>query len=339
MVKTEDFWPLQRHSAHPSLNLNNFTSMPLHQEQQNDSPFSFNCSTFSPDVTFPGFRIPSSQCPAKTDGAHGLIQFLHPHMDVKEGPSALYCGNGVKATQNAISESRQKRFVIFDQSGNQTILYFGPLCSTGQNPIVTPKNSVGACDLGDEGTTVNMEQNFPIKVAMQEKTDKDGATGGRSEMHEDTDEINALLYSDDYDVGDSEEEDEVTSTDRSPFVIKGCYKKREHEEEITAELTNPGSPVKRQRMIDGGYTKSFAKLGAESSGAKGRNQGRELDSTLGNKQSRKDEIRETLKILESLIPVVKSKDPLVVIDEAISYLKYLKLKAKASGVSYRPILE
>lgn len=330
MVKPEDCWVFQRHSARPLLNLN-CTSTPLHQGQQNGSPFS--SSTFSPDVAFPGFRVPSSHGPAETNGAHGLIQFLPPHLDVKEGPSALYYGHGVKATQNALSESRQKRFVIFDQSGNQTRLFFSPLCSPGQNLIVTPRKSVGACDLGNKGKMVNMEQNFPIKATMQEKSVEDGTIGGRSEMHEDTDEINALLYSDDYDGCDSEEEDEVTSTDRSPFVIKGCYKKHEYEEEITAELANPESPMKRQRLIDGGYTKSFAKPGAESSCAKGRNQGRDSDSILGNKQSRKDKIRGTLKILESLIPVVKSKDPLVVIDEAISYLKYLKLKAKASGVS------
>lgn len=337
MVKPEDLWRFKRHSAHPSLNFN-CTSTPLHQGQQNVSPFSVKYPTFSPGVAFPGFRVPSSHGPAQTNGAHGLIQFLPPHLDVKEGPSALYYGHGVKATQNSISGSRQKRFVVFDQSGDQTRLFFGPLCSPAQNPIVTTRKSLAACDLRVEGKAVDNEKFFLTKASIQEKSEENEIVGERSEMHEDTDEINALLYSDDDDDGyDSDEEDEVTSTDRSPCAIKACYKKREHEEEITAELANPERPMKRQRLIDGGYTRSFAKLEAEPNCAEGRNPGAGSDSISGNKQSRKDKrkdkIRKTLKILESLIPGVNSEDPLLVIDEAISYLKYLKVKAKASGVS------
>ncbi|KAL7227638.1 hypothetical protein ACSBR1_022499 [Camellia fascicularis] len=158
-----------------------------------------------------------------------------------------------------------------------------------------------------------------------------------------TEEINALLYSDD-DGGDSEE-DEVTSTDRSPFTIKGgSYKKCEHMEEKTDEDASSDGVRKRQKLIDGGYKKSSLmdtvssakpeyEDDADSSSAKGRTEGADLDSIIGTKQSSKDKIRETVKFLECLIPSIKSKDPLSVIEEAISYLKYLKVEAKALGVS------
>ncbi|KAL7241985.1 hypothetical protein ACSBR1_014543 [Camellia fascicularis] len=67
--------------------------------------------------------------------------------------------------------------------------------------------------------------------------------------------------------------------------------------------------------------------------AEDRTQGEDLDSIIGTKQSSKDKIRETVRFLECLILSVKSKDPLSVIEEAISYLKYLKVEAKALGVS------
>ncbi|KAF3514447.1 hypothetical protein F2Q69_00004888 [Brassica cretica] len=47
-------------------------------------------------------------------------------------------------------------------------------------------------------------------------------------------------------------------------------------------------------------------------------------SGLSNEQSRKDEIRTALKILESIVPGAKGNEALLLLDEAIDYLKLLK---------------
>ncbi|KAF4368400.1 hypothetical protein F8388_019117 [Cannabis sativa] len=48
-------------------------------------------------------------------------------------------------------------------------------------------------------------------------------------------------------------------------------------------------------------------------------------------RSKKDKILQVLRVLESIIPGVKGKDPLLVIDEAIDYLRIAKLKAETLG--------
>lgn len=58
-----------------------------------------------------------------------------------------------------------------------------------------------------------------------------------------------------------------------------------------------------------------------------------MDSGLGKFSSKKDKLRETLKLLESMVPGAEGKHPMLVIDEAIDYLKSLKFKAKAMGLA------
>lgn len=58
----------------------------------------------------------------------------------------------------------------------------------------------------------------------------------------------------------------------------------------------------------------------------------ESGSLSGNQRSSKEKIRETISILESIIPDGKGKVTIVVIDEAIHYLRSLKDKAKALGL-------
>ncbi|KAA8545646.1 hypothetical protein F0562_020903 [Nyssa sinensis] len=285
-----------------------------------------NPSTFSSNVTSPGFAV--SEFPGlktgQTKGAHGLFHFSPPPLEsllsipypyLKEKQPASSYGLGVKATPNAEYGSVQRRFLIFDQSGNQTRLIFAPVCSPAHHPIIAPKTSICDYDLHDKKQAGNLEETFPIKPIIEEKSDENHMLE-ESEMHEDTEEINALLYS---------------------------------EEDSDGDGDGDGWWMMKQRLLDGGYKKSpFVDIAssvkldrtrkcdddAESSCAKGRTQEKDGGSILGNKHLRKDKIRETLRILESIIPGVKSKDPLSVIDEAIDYLKSLKLKAKALGVSY-----
>uniref|UniRef100_A0A5B7AGT0 Transcription factor bHLH143-like n=1 Tax=Davidia involucrata TaxID=16924 RepID=A0A5B7AGT0_DAVIN len=361
MVKANDSWPCEQHSAWNSPNLNYMSTL-LQSGRQNGLPSCMNPSTFSSNVASPGFAV--SDLPGlktgQTNGAHGLFHFMPPPLEsllstpypyLKEKQSASSYGLGVKATPNAVYGSVQKRFLIFDQSGNQKRLIFAPVCSPVQNPIVAPKTPICACDLHDEKQAANIEEILPIKPVIQEKSDENHMLEG-SEMHEDTEEINALLYSDEYGYGDGDSDsvdDEVTSTGHSPFPIKRSHEKDERVEEMTEEIDGSYGVTKRRRLLDGGYKKSplmdiasSVKLDrtckfdddAESSCAKGRTQEKDVGSILGNKQSRKDKIWETLRILESIIPGVKSKDPLLVIDEAINYLGSLKLKAKALGASH-----
>ncbi|KAF5936918.1 hypothetical protein HYC85_024424, partial [Camellia sinensis] len=335
MVKPKDSWLFPQHSARQLPRLN-CTSTLLQQGQQNVFPSSMNHCTVSTGVAFPGFRVPGLHGSGKgqTNAAHGLFHCLPTHLDCLPYTSSPY----VKKEPNVVSEPTQRRFIIFDQSRNQTRLFLSPIRPPAQNSIVAPTKFLDACDMGGKGQPDKMVQNFPTKPAIQEKSNEIQIIGEGSEMHEDTEEINALLYSDD-DGGDSEE-DEVTSTDRSPFTIKGgSYKKREHVEDTTAEDASSDGVRKRQKLIDGGYKKSSLMDTVSSAkpeyedDAEGRTQGEDLDSIIGTEQSSKDKIRETVKFLECLIPSVKSKDPLSVIEEAISYLKYLKVEAKALGVS------
>ncbi|KAJ6420727.1 hypothetical protein OIU84_028147 [Salix udensis] len=179
-------------------------------------------------------------------------------------------------------------------------------------------------------------------------------------MHEDTDEINALLYSirstghspiliKSHGTQEQAEKivEEVTSSD-GPILIKS-HGTQERAEKIVEEVTSSDGPNKRQKLIDGEYKKSSLVDTAssvkverfhgheddmESNYAKRQSQEGEMISILSSMQFRKDKIRATLKILESIIPGAKGKEPLLVLDEAIDYLKSLKLKAKTLEVNY-----
>ncbi|CAN7046363.1 hypothetical protein IGI04_008640 [Brassica rapa subsp. trilocularis] len=160
----------------------------------------------------------------------------------------------------ALESSSQKRLMILDQSGNQTRLFQCP---------------------------------FPLTAEPVKLSELDEHYGQESEMHEDTEEINALLYSDEE---DCESDDEVMSTGHSPYPLEQVCNKRVSEE-IDA-------PSKRQKLLD---------ISQEDTG-----------SGLSNEQSRKDKIRTALKILESIVPGAKGNQALLLLDEAIDYLKLLK---------------
>ncbi|KAK4378571.1 hypothetical protein RND71_000433 [Anisodus tanguticus] len=243
---------------------------------------------------------------------------------------------GLKSPPTDASINSPKRFLICDQSGNQTRFFF----SQGrppENEIITPKELFGAYGL---------YQNENLNTVIEEKLDGSYVNGEESDMHEDTDEIYALLYSSDGTEGDGDyngEDDEVTSTDRSPCTNQGLYSCGEHEQqsaELTEEVASSDGTCKRQRLLDGGYKTSSSIESrwpndddVEARCIKGSlsPSGKDKDSSLSTRE-RKVKIRETLRILESLIPGIESKDPLLVIDEAIDYLKSLRGKAKALGL-------
>ncbi|KAM1935066.1 hypothetical protein ACFX15_019182 [Malus domestica] len=257
--------------------------------------------------------------------------------------SACHESHGGTFVPYADSAFEQKRLLVNNLSGYRTTLVFSseivnPLqCRTSWNP-----DQQGAYYLdGDDPRNERDFKNLSGAVLTDEFRGNDEC-GAESEMHEDTEELNALLYSD----GDSDytEDDEVTSTGHSPSTTTVHDKQNWFEEVASSDGMN-----KKRKLFDGGNdgvpsvmdTASPMKHNrsleleddAESSCACQRSSGlREVDSLSSNKKMRKEKIRETINILQNIIPDGKGKDAIVVLDEAIHYLKSLKLKAKAFGL-------
>ncbi|KAI8550283.1 hypothetical protein RHMOL_Rhmol06G0093100 [Rhododendron molle] len=246
----------------------------------------------------------------------------------------------------------QKRFLVFDQSGDQTTLMFSPgvgsprvQCPTTFGPKLNNAFDLNNIGLGGERETrLHLE---PILTCEYDENKKDDT--GSEMYHEDTEEINALLYSDDDEYDDDgvySEDDEVASTGHSPCGMTDDGKQELLEE--SEEVAGSNGPTKRRKLFDVGYeveplmdtatsVKSKRCFGleddAESSCADSKNKGLgKFGSLSGNKRSRKDKIRETVDILQSIIPGGEGKDAIWILDEAIDYLRSLKYKAKALGV-------
>ncbi|XP_043708234.1 transcription factor SAC51-like [Telopea speciosissima] len=258
----------------------------------------------------------------------------------------------VAATPNAEAGSVQKRFLVFDHSGNQTSFFISSVIAPTipfQHQSCKIPSQFDAKGIHEE-LAANRDpiyQSGPVIVSdgLNENHESDGG----SEMREDTEELNALLYSDDEyeDTGCSEEDDEVASTGHSPSEMTGHEKQEEEEEEVASS----GGPNKKRKLLDGEHeatcsvmdTANSAKPNgllleyeddAESSCIRGRAQGGKMGALpLGQKRLRKERIRETVSILQNIIPGGKGKDAAMVLDEAIQYLRSLKVKAKALGTS------
>jgi len=251
-------------------------------------------------------------------------------------------------TPNAGSDCCQKRFVVVDQSRDQTTLIFSsgigsPVqCLTSMRPKPN-----GACNMNGEDLGIKRDSNYLSGPILTDEFNENPRTDMQSEMHEDTEELNALLYSDDE--SDYTEDGEVTSTAHSPCIMTP-HDKKDWREGSTEDVASSAGPTKKRKLYDGGYdnlpslvdTASSMKpdgpfeeyeADAESSCANGNNEGSgEMGSSLSGSKRMKEKIRETVNILQSMIPGVRGKDPIVVLDETIHYLKSLKHRAKALGL-------
>ncbi|XP_058007257.1 transcription factor bHLH143 isoform X1 [Hevea brasiliensis] len=321
--------------------------------------------TFSANMMMPGIAVPCipGLKTQQSNRAQGLPQSLRPVFQnllpavkpyLKENLSVFPYGCAGEVVPNQIPGCR-RRFVIFDQSGNETSLIYSSFFPTDVKPTIVARKCIGDSYLQDEEHAAKMDQINQTVLKLQEVSDENHLSGEESEMHEDTEEINALLYldddgdNDDYDDDDNSSGDEVTSTGHSPIQVRSCQTRVEVEE-ITEEVAGSDGQSKRQKLLDGVYkrtsladTASLTKVAGvhgcddnddESSYAIGQNQEEERLAFWGSKQLKKDKVRATLKILESIIPGAKDKDPLVVLDVAIDYLKSLKFEAKTLGANY-----
>ncbi|KAE8659253.1 hypothetical protein F3Y22_tig00116964pilonHSYRG00457 [Hibiscus syriacus] len=252
----------------------------------------------------------------------------NPYENCKESGTGIH---------NARSGVVEKRFLVFDQSADQTTLIFSSAFGTPIKCLTSwgLKSPVaGNFNLEDPIAKVNGNiHSGPISTDI---FDENG-TELQSEMHEDTDELNALLYSDD----DSEytEDDEVTSTGHSPSTMTA--QDEQYFEGSCEEVASSTRLTKKRKLLDGSNDYSPLLMDtanswnpnknlkyeddAESSCANGQNpRSGDMDSSPGNKRTRKDKIRETVRVLRSIIPGGEGKDAVVVLDEAIEYLKSLK---------------
>ncbi|XP_061372056.1 transcription factor bHLH143-like [Gastrolobium bilobum] len=247
------------------------------------------------------------------------------------------------------SGSPQKQFLVIDQACGQTTIYSSRFGSPDECLASLHSKMHGANYLsGNEpsfGRDLNL--NHVTGPILADKVDENQGTGIESEMHEDTEEINALLYSDSDGYATEDDDDEVTSTGHSPSTMTthdnhGPFKG------IAEEVASSAGKNKKRKLLDGYYddiqfmdtasslnlNKTFA-MGddAESRCSGGNNEGfGEMGSMSGNKKMRKEKIRDVLSILQSIIPGGKDKDPVMLLDDAIHCLKSLKLKAKALGL-------
>lgn len=244
------------------------------------------------------------------------------------------------------TQSAPKRFLVFDQSGDQTTLIFGSGINGPVNnvPSLRPKPSNAFTLYKEELESKRDASNPSMQFSPKRFVDQDYETDVRSEMHEDTEELDALLYSDDED--DYSEDEEEASTGHSPNTTP-FGNKRVWFDESGEEVASSAMPAKKPRVSDEGYnvpslmdTASSLKSGgrcieyeddAESSCGYSNNLLGESDS-VSHQQSKIDKIRKTISILESIIPDGKGKDSIAVIDDAIQYLRSLKDKAKVLGL-------
>ncbi|CAL9066303.1 transcription factor SAC51 [Musa acuminata AAA Group] len=212
-------------------------------------------------------------------------------------------------------DGSEKRLLVFDRSRDGTIFMFS------FSGIPFPCfNSMNA-GFGLQGST---------------ETVSDGHGG--EVMHEDPEEIDALLYSD----SDDDHDDEEANTCHSPVGAM---------EKSSSEVTSSMHLAKRRRVDVDEFDSSLMDTAssaafhhpdipidhsnkeedgvAESSSVKGGDH----DKNAGDKQHKKARIRETVGILRRIIPGGKGKDAATILDEAILYLKSLELKAKSLDVT------
>lgn len=198
--------------------------------------------------------------------------------------------------QEAITQT--KRLFIFDHSRDKTSLVFSSIA----NPF--------------EGL------NPPLPASFAH--DSNHHVVEEEEMHEDTEEIDALLYSDSEYI-----DDEETSTGHSPCDM------------ADEDITSSHFPAKRRRINSTELDASLIDT-ASSAIAPLSHYMRQDDDfdprfvpevrTRSN-HNKQERIQHAVRVLRRIIPGGKDKDAATVLDQAIQYLKSLKLRAKSLGAN------
>ncbi|CAN4092375.1 unnamed protein product [Withania somnifera] len=331
--------------SYPQLDVGQQNSFPTYMTpQSNEVPMNGN----SPFFTFS--RLPEFNASRPTEPCDPLYyspQFYQGFNPVsttlpKEKFAARALENlGGTKHPNGGTMSAQKRFLVFDQSGDQTTLIYNSVNGTPvQCPAFLNPKAPALYHLNKEDPEIKRNEASFGHFFGDEYYGENSGDHVESEMHEDTEELNALLYSDD-------DNDYIEDDEESPSIMTAHYLP-EWFGERGEDVASSAGPTKRHKLLDGScnapelrdtatsakaYTCSDLEDDAQSSYANGlEHDSGAPGSPSGKKRLRKDKIRETVSILQEIIPGVKGKDSMVVIDEAIHYLRSLKEKAKSLGL-------
>lgn len=300
--------------------------------------------------------------------SHGLVCGLLPNLRSRFAPPQKPCMKQISSAglfrdqteavmPKAGDDCTPKRFLVFDQSGDQTTLIFSSGVGKPFEGLTSGTQHPDTHDMKRGLLRTNGDLVVHQGIISREEFAENSEPDVQSEMHEDTEELNALLYSDDE--SDYSDEDEVTSSGHSPSTISAHCNEEGSVGSTDGTSASAGHlPTKKRKLPDGcdyvtltmplDRTNSPKRnrlcLGddndAESSCASCGNEGsveRSLPSS--NKRIGKEKISETLSLLRSIVPGGDVEDPFFVIDKAIDYLKFLKMKAETLGLESLGSLE
>ncbi|XP_058096989.1 transcription factor bHLH143-like [Magnolia sinica] len=342
MGKDCSSWLCWHHLPWQSPNLNGMSipSDPGQQSSVHPTLFSSHKNPFiflaPPSRTVPGFAV-SEFHERKAAGGNEPQLWYHGYPNHAFSPATTKSILGERFSAHELCElppnTGEKKKEVFDQSLNRMSFVFSSIGYPLQDAYHADPKLLDANGFHAELPTSREPfiHEF-VKMANWCELGENNGTGipcgDGSGMHEDTEELDALLCSDD----DDEEE---TSTGHSPFEMAGY--ERKGKTNGNAEVASSVTPTKRRRLDEENDpslmdTASSGKAwvgkdDAESSCVKG------TVPSSANKRLRKMRIHETVAILRSIIPGGKGKDAATILDEAIQYLKSLGLKAKAIGVA------
>ncbi|XP_031497308.1 transcription factor bHLH145-like [Nymphaea colorata] len=240
----------------------------------------------------------------------------------------------------------QKKFVVFDQSGSQRSMFISSINSMSP-PLTREHFNQKSCSLP---TCPVAKPNVP-GYANYTSDDtcwgesKVSAGNEADEMHENTEDLEALLCSED-------EDDEVASTGHSPIYVSG-HPRKERDEEFTSStsqlkrrkldkveeeganeepmMADTASSYKPPKSTDSscvGDSESCSARPSQHSMPK-KNITFATGESFAAKRIRREKIRKTVGILRSILPGGARKDATTVLDETIQYLRSLRLKVRA----------
>lgn len=311
----------------------NKLSSPFNPSQRNTypAPMGAGSDAFPAGVTpgssvIPNFR--GYQTPNPPNGwFYGLPRFRQNFNFVPNSTLKKEVSVSPSAYPNDATSPNQKRFIVFDQSGGQTTAIYSSgirthvPCLASMCPNISTVQGTNEINLETTRRGTIQYANPVVANESNSNLNEDSET----EMRENTDEINALLYSTDED--EISEDEEEASTGHSPCVIT-ANDQQQLFGEIGEEVASSFRPAKRAKLAnDTASSDNILKCfdyedDAESSCGDEKNDTR----------SSKDKIRETVSILQKILPLgKKDKDVILILDEAIGYLKSLKNEALDLG--------
>ncbi|CAN6465764.1 unnamed protein product [Victoria cruziana] len=241
--------------------------------------------------------------------------------------------------------SPHKKFVVFDQSGSQRSMFISSFNSLSPPLPQEPFNKT-SCSPTCPVAKLNIPglANYTSEDTFWGESKVSAGDEGE-EMHEDTEDLEALLCSED-------EDDEVASTGHSPVYVSGhprkerdeeltsstaqlkrrkldkVEKEEAYEEPIMADTASSYKPPKSRDSTCIGDSESCSARPSQQSMPK-KNTNLTAGESFATKRMRRERIRKTVGILRSILPGGARKDATTVLDETIQYLRSLRLKVGA----------